>query len=91
MGEMCQQSVADSDLQIRGVGGGGHPDPEIRGGGGLQKNFFRASFWSKNKYNAELSDQSATRRHPKSFICFQNNICSYQHYNLELIFIAFKS
>ena len=26
-------TVADSDLQIRG-GGGGHPDPEIRGGGG---------------------------------------------------------
>ena len=24
-------SVADPDLQIRG-GGGGHPDPEIRGG-----------------------------------------------------------
>ena len=35
-------SVADPDLQIRGGGeGGGHPDPEIRGGPGLQKNFFR--------------------------------------------------
>ena len=33
-------------------GGGGHPDPEIRGGPGLKKIFFsalRASFWSKNK------------------------------------------
>ena len=30
-------SVANADLQIRGRGGGGrpgHPDPEIRGGGG---------------------------------------------------------
>ena len=33
-------AVADANLQIRGVGGGGgHPDPEIRGGGG-QKNIF---------------------------------------------------
>ena len=33
--------VADSDLQIRGGRGGGHPDPDIRGGGGWpQKNFF---------------------------------------------------
>ena len=42
-------AMADPDLQIRG--GGGHPDPEITGGG-LQKDFFfalRASFWSKNK------------------------------------------
>ena len=31
-------TVADQHLQIRG--GGGHPDPEIRGGGGLQKIFF---------------------------------------------------
>ena len=30
-------TVADPDLQIRG--GGGHPDPEISGGG-LQKDFF---------------------------------------------------
>ena len=45
--------VANSDLQIRGGRGGGHPDPDIRGGGGLAtKNFFsalRASFWSENK------------------------------------------
>ena len=27
-------SVADPDLQIRGEVQGGHPDPEIRGGGG---------------------------------------------------------
>ena len=35
--------VTDPDLQIGG-GGGGHPDPEIRGGGagpGLKKSFFR--------------------------------------------------
>lgn len=35
--------MADQDLQVRRRGG--HPDPEIRGGGGgsLQKNFFRSS------------------------------------------------
>ena len=33
--------MADPDLQIRGGGGGGHPDPDIREGGGLQKKFFR--------------------------------------------------
>ena len=30
----------DPDIQIRRGGGGGHPDPEIRGGGSLQENFF---------------------------------------------------
>ena len=33
--------MADRDLQLRGGGGEGHPDPEIRGEPGLQKNFFR--------------------------------------------------
>ena len=39
-------SVADPDLQLRG---GGHPEPEIKGGS-LQNNFLalRASFSSKN-------------------------------------------
>ena len=36
-----------------------HPDPEIRGGGGLQKNFFgpsgAASVWSKNRRGAWAS------------------------------------
>ena len=49
--------MPDPDLAIRGGGGGGgsgHPDPEIRwGGGGLQKNFFgpsgAAPVWSKIK------------------------------------------
>ena len=44
------QSVADPDLQIRGVPR--HPDPDISGGGGSPKNYFpalRASVWSKNK------------------------------------------
>ena len=45
-----QRGVADLDLQIRE--GGGHPDTEIRGGGGdWSQNFFfsalRASVWSK--------------------------------------------
>jgi len=31
--------MADPDLQIRGRGAGGHPDPEIRVGGGLKKIF----------------------------------------------------
>ena len=35
-------AAADPDLQIKvGGGGGGHPDPEIRGRGGVQKIFFR--------------------------------------------------
>ena len=42
--------VTDSDLQIGG-GGGGHPDPEIRGAGpDLKEKFFSAlwaSLWSK--------------------------------------------
>ena len=33
-------TVADSDLQIKS--GGGHPDPEIRGGG-VSKHFFGPS------------------------------------------------
>ena len=32
--------MSDPDLQIRGVPGH-HPDPEIEGGGGLKKIFFR--------------------------------------------------
>ena len=37
------KALADPDLQMRGRGGGGHPDPEISGGGGLgavSKKFF---------------------------------------------------
>ena len=45
--------VADPDLQVR-PGGGGHPDPKIRGGEPVSpKNFFqpfRAPFWSKKKW-----------------------------------------
>ena len=46
--------MADPGLQIRGGGGGrgGHPHPEIRGGGGVSKKIFsalRASFWSRSK------------------------------------------
>ena len=37
--------MPDPDPEIRGVGGGrevyGHPDPQIREGAGLPKNFFR--------------------------------------------------
>ena len=45
-------TVADTDFQIRGSGWGGHPDPEIGGGGGgaVSKKHFsalRASVWSK--------------------------------------------
>ena len=45
--------MAGPHLQI-GEGGGGHPDPEIRGGP-VSTNVFsalRASFWSKNKGGA---------------------------------------
>ena len=46
-----ENTVADSDLQIRG--GGGHPDPEIRGPPPPPKKkkipAVRTSVWSKNK------------------------------------------
>ena len=35
--------VADQDLQIRGKGEGGHPDPEIRVGAVSKKNLFGPS------------------------------------------------
>ena len=38
---MCHSAVADPDLQIREGGGGGHPDPEIRGAPASKKIFFR--------------------------------------------------
>ena len=43
--------MADPHLQIKG-GGGGHPDPEIRGEERDQKIFSAlwASVWSKNKW-----------------------------------------
>ena len=37
----ANKPVADQDLQIRGGGGGGHPDPEIRGGLASKKHVFR--------------------------------------------------
>ena len=49
--------MADLDLQIRGVPG--HPDPEIRGGGGgFPKNFFRSlpQFGVKIRGRAPLQD-----------------------------------
>ena len=50
MSQKNSQPVGDPDLQTR-EGGGGHTDPEKRGGGGLIKKFsaLRASVWSKNK------------------------------------------
>ena len=36
-------TVADADLEISGVGGGGHPDPEIRGTPGLKKKLLGSS------------------------------------------------
>ena len=43
--------MLDPDLQIRGGGGGSHPDPEIREAPVLKKHFsaLQASVWSKNK------------------------------------------
>ena len=50
--------MADPDLQIRGGGAPGHPDPEIRGARSPKK-FFRpsgaASVLSKNKRGARAS------------------------------------
>ena len=45
--------MADPDIQILRGWRGGHPDPEIRGGGRL---------WSENKPGAGPSPGSATRR-----------------------------
>ena len=44
----------DPDLQIRGGGGAGHLDPEIRGSSSPKKFFpaLWASVWSKNKRGA---------------------------------------
>ena len=49
--------MADPDIPYMGVEGG-LPDPEIRGGGGLKKNFFSPfrAFWSKNKARAPSLD-----------------------------------
>ena len=58
--------MADPDLQIRGKGGGGHPDPEIRGGGAvfIKKCFLalRVSVWSKNlfRYNTKFMSDIIT-------------------------------
>ena len=38
----CSRAVVEPDPHIR-AGGGGHPDPEIKGGSGL-KNFFLIFF-----------------------------------------------
>ena len=35
-----EQAIGDPDLQIRGEGGGGHSNPEIRGGGAVSKKHF---------------------------------------------------
>ena len=45
-------TVEDPDLQIRMGEGGGHPDPEMRGGGAASKRIFVGPLgfiWSKNK------------------------------------------
>ena len=42
---LAYTAVVDQDLQIRM--GGGHSNPELRGGGGVRQNFFSVS--SKNK------------------------------------------
>ena len=52
--------MPDSDLELRGEGEGGHPDPEIRGRTGLQKIFFDPSFSvsSKNKGGGGRASQA---------------------------------
>ena len=49
--------MADPDIPYRWVEGG-LPDPEIRGGGRSQTNFFSPirAFWSKNKGRAPSLD-----------------------------------
>ena len=96
----------DPDLQIRG-GAPGHPDPEIRGGGGgLQKNFFgplgAASVWSKNKRGAQASqappldppllDTKWAVDHSPTPIC-QNVIClvRWQANLFEILTVSIES
>ena len=58
--------MADPDLQMAGGGGNGHPEPEIRRGGGRSQkknSAIRASVWSKNKGGGtprHLPPESAT-------------------------------
>ena len=52
------KSLADPDLQIRK--GGGYLDPQIRGGGGLKKNFLGLSGLSFVKKGGGRSPGSAT-------------------------------
>ena len=62
-----QITVADPDLQIKV--GSGHPDQEIKGGGGLKKFFLAlwASVWSKNKWGGGGSplDQPLNKHPPR--------------------------
>ena len=64
-------SVADPDLQIRGVV---HPDPDIKRGGGRgsQKKFFsalRTSVWSKNKGRGGSPGHSTIEGHKFTSFC----------------------
>ena len=64
--------MANPELQIRGGGGSGHPDPEMRGGGTVLKNVFsalRASVWSKNKGRPPSLDPPVSRN-PNCFQMF---------------------
>ena len=73
-------SVADPDLQIRG--GPGHPDPEIREGGGtISKKIFPAllaSVWSKNKGLGPSLGSAAACLHYFPYAVSAKFVCVYK-------------
>ena len=85
--------MANPDLQIRGRGGGGYPDHEIRGGGGpVSKKFFSvplASVWSKNKGGAGSpgpSPGSATDNNSLNYaFCFCHVFFEHAKYILDSV------
>ena len=79
--------MADSVLQIREGGGGGHPDPEISGwGDGLKKKFsaLRASVWSKNKWGPGPPPLDPPLRGVIIFLKGSNNSRFFQSINFNL-------
>ena len=81
-------AVADPDLQIRVGRGGGHPDPEVRGGRS-QKNFFsslRASVSLKIRRGVPTPPGPSPGSASVMFILFSNkSICIVHGPNQEPI------
>ena len=75
--------MGDPYPQISGGRGCGHPDPEMRvgGGGAVSKNFFsdvRASVWSKNKGGPPLYPPLQA----EAFLAFRSSMSLHDTYLL---------